>query len=270
MFLGDSNKWVFSTIPSHALLSTPVSPSSCVSLCPHLAWSVVTDLVQVKGESKISSEKSGSPFLPKMENVLDSLPVFKPEDWLCGHLIFLCECSAWSCVYSSCFKFFILKIQLPSLEYCSGPADLIILSSLISIIISAWSSLHAHLGQRMCVKDTVPPLTGKAHIIGEPNLKCMANVISSFLGGDCQVVCLRFRSGLTVCSSMAGCAPEKCWDRHSLGVSREVCHSVSHQVHQSWTFSLQVCSFVTLCDCQRQSVVCKVFFLIQNCQISEK
>lgn len=129
---------------------------------------------------------------------------------------------------------------------------------------------HTHLGQRMCVKDTVPPLTGKAHIIGEPNLKCTMNVISSFLGGNYQVGCFRFRSGLTVCSSMAACAPQKCWDRHSLGVSREVCHSVSLQVHQSWTFSLQVCSFVTLCDCQRQSVVCKVFFLIQNCQISEK
>lgn len=47
------------------------SQGSGVSLSPHLPWSVIIDMVRVKGESKISTGKSGSPFLPKMGNVLD-------------------------------------------------------------------------------------------------------------------------------------------------------------------------------------------------------
>lgn len=67
----------------------PQSPQgSCLSFCPHLPWSLVIVTVWVKGKWKINSGKSRSPFLPRMENILGSLPASKPEDWLCGSLDF--------------------------------------------------------------------------------------------------------------------------------------------------------------------------------------
>lgn len=63
---------------------------------------------------------------------------------------------------------------------CGGPADLILLSSFISVIVSAWS-YHTHTPQpeNVCEGQTQSPLTGKAHVIWELSVKCTVSVTSS-------------------------------------------------------------------------------------------
>lgn len=173
----------------------------CFSLSA-LRWSMVTGITWVKGKEDIHAGNSGSLFLPMWKNVLDPLSASKPEDgaW---HLTFLCECSAQRSLYFSRFTFFILKIQLTSLEYCSGPADLIILSSLISLIISAWSYLtHTPQPENACEGQTVP-FYGK----GSYHLRAASEMhdecYSLIFWGICQSCYFRFRCGITDYSGVA-------------------------------------------------------------------
>lgn len=51
---------------------------------------------------------------------------------------------------------------------CGGPADLIILSSFVTVIISAWSyHTHTHPSQRMSVKDRRSPLSQERLMLSE-------------------------------------------------------------------------------------------------------
>lgn len=150
---------------------------SCVSLGQPLPWSMSIDMWCGWRASWKSVQENQGALSSKGWKMLwaPSLPLNLKIDCV-YHLTFLCECSARSGIYSSSFTFFILKIQLPSLKYSSGPTDLIILSSLISIIISAWSYLTCTPQPENVCEGHNPPLYRK---VVELRLKC----VSSFPGG---------------------------------------------------------------------------------------